>query len=101
MATMPKAVIEVDVPSAMRRLDAVYDAAVELMIPHSTTDVLGDLKRMRQHIDRGVGPANGHPFHRQFIDALIDEATLRLGDANKVSDRGSEEWRSARIKNND
>ena len=46
-----------------QRLDAVYESAVELMIPYATirTDVLRDLKRLRHS-----------------IDVLIDETTLRL-----------------------
>jgi hypothetical protein len=73
-----------------RRLDVLYDSAVELMIPHATTDVLGELKRLRRHIDRGIGPANGHPFHRQFIDALIDEAMVRTEKANADSTESEE-----------
>jgi hypothetical protein len=79
---MPKATIEIDVPLVVRRLDALYEAAVELMIPHATTDVLGDLTRLRRYVDAGAGPANGHPFHWQFLEALIDEATLRAQEAN-------------------
>lgn len=62
------------------RLEFLYDAAVELMLPHATTDILGDLKRLRQHIVSGAGPANGNPFHVQLLDTLIDETMLRLKD---------------------
>jgi len=61
-----------------RRLDVIYEAAVELMIPYATADVLNDLKQVRRGLDSGAGPANGNPFHRQFVDVLIDEATVRL-----------------------
>lgn len=46
-----------------RRLDTIYEAAVELMIPHATTDVLGDFRRLRRHVDTG--------------NALIDETTKK------------------------
>lgn len=69
---------ELGVAGFARRLKQLYESAVALMIPHATTDVLGDHKRLRRQIGSRVGPANGHPFHQQFLDALIDEATAQL-----------------------
>lgn len=62
------------------RLDTLYDSIIKLLMPYGKTNVVDELKSIHQQLSTGAGPVGGPPYYQQFIDVLMNEATLRKGE---------------------
>ena len=65
-----------------RRLDAVYESSIELMIPYVSMDLVRDLGCLRRDIDNWQGDYQENNRYRQLVEVLIRETRVRIEEAN-------------------